>query len=206
MRDKRMWWRAQGALLCSACPAGARRSCVGGLREGAPHPERVEGCGRGMRNREHCLVLRQAQHEACRGDGCFLLGGVALCLGQCFRHLDRVTPTSLTAVTHPEPCGDVAHQLCEHAQRRIQPMLKRRRAYQAMCVCSRRCHGGENTPRGDTRGKRGMQIFCVSHKSRGQHLEIVDEDISVSDNGATERSPPSRREYAAIHLTHLRCK
>ena len=141
MRDKRMWWRAEGALLCSACRAGARRSCVGGLREGAPHPERVEGWRRRVRGREHGLVLRQAQHEACRrGDG-FLKLSVGLCLGQSFRHLVRVTLTSLTAVTHPKHCCDAGHPLSEQAQHRDQPGLKRRWGPHSVCACSCRCHG-----------------------------------------------------------------
>ena len=127
-------------------------------------------------------MLRQAQHEACRRCGGFLVRGVVRCLGQSLRSRTRVPITSLTTPAHPEHCGDAVHQLCDHAQQRRQRELTKRRACKAMCVRSRRCHGGENTLGGGPRGKRGVQIFVVSHKSRGQRLEIVGEDFSVSDS------------------------
>ena len=126
----------------------------------------------------------------------FLVLSVGLCLGQSLRSRTRVPITSLTTPAHPEPCGDAAHQLCDHAQQRRQRKLTKRRACKAMCVCSRRCHGAENTLGGGTRGKLGMQIFCVSHKSRGQSLEIVGEDFSVSDSGRDRATPSVSRARA----------
>ena len=137
-----------------------------------------------MRDREHGLVLRQAQHEAWRRGGGFLLRGVGLGLGLNGRRKTCVPTTSLTTPAHSKHCSDAGHQLSEQAQHRDQQELKRRWGPHSVCACSCRCHGAENTPGGRTRGKRGVQIFCVSHKSRGQRLEIVGEDFSVSDSVA----------------------
>ena len=155
--------------------------------QGAPHPEPVEGCGRG---REIVSTASCFDRLSMRPVGgvmvsCWWVSRVAW--GRACGAGLVCTLTSLTAVTHPEPCGDAAHQLCDHAQQRRQRELTKRWACKAMCVRSRRCHGEENTSGGGTRGKLGVQIFCVSHKSRGQSLEIVGEDFSVSDSARSCR-------------------
>ena len=109
---------------------------------------------------EHALVLRRTRSEAALlrmsalggaavfGSGFSFLGlGVGLRFGQiCRRGL--CANHRATAADHLKCRDDVEHEHRKDTQRRIDPVIERRRGYQPSVRVFVPCHGVDNTPAG----------------------------------------------------------